>query len=80
MTAQGENAVGGARDFLVDGHMLGGFALIAWPAEYGVSGVNTFIVNQLAQVYEKDFGAQTSELVRAVSRYDPDKSWKKSDQ
>jgi len=80
LTAQGENAVGGSRDYVVDGHMLRGFALVAWPAEYGVSGVNTFIVNQLGQVYEKDLGAQTSELAKAINRFDPDKSWKKSDQ
>ena len=77
LTAQGENAVGGARDFLVGGRMLGGFALVAWPAEYEVSGINTFIVNHLGQVYEKDFGARTNELVTAITRFDPDKSWKK---
>jgi Protein of unknown function (DUF2950) len=79
LTAQGENAVGGARDFLVGGHMLGGFAMVAWPAEYGVTGVNTFIVNQLGQVYEKDLGDRTDELVKAITRFDPDKSWKKSE-
>jgi len=79
LTAQGENAVGGARDFLIGGHLLGGFGLIAWPAEYGVVGVETFMVNQLGEVYEKDLGAQTSELVKAVTRFDPDNSWKKSE-
>ncbi len=75
VTAQGANATGGARDFLIDGHLLGGFALIAWPAEYGVTGVKTFIVNQLGQVYEKDFGDRTSELVKAITRFDPDQTW-----
>ncbi len=77
LTAQGESAVGGARDFLVDGRLLGGFGLIAWPAEYGVTGVNTFIVNQLGEIYEKDFGAETDGAVKAITRFDPDKSWRK---
>jgi hypothetical protein len=76
LTAQGELAIGGARSFLVDGHMLGGFALIAWPAEYGVSGVNTFLVNQLGQVYEKDLGPRTNQTADAMSMFNPDASWK----
>lgn len=79
LTAQGANAVGGAREFLVDGHLLGGFGLVAWPAEYGVTGVQTFVINQLGQVYEKDLGAGTKEAVRAITRFDPDASWKKSE-
>jgi Protein of unknown function (DUF2950) len=79
LTAQGDNAVGGARDYVADGHMLGGFALVAWPAEYGITGVNTFIVNHLGQVYEKDLGKNTSEAAKAITRFDPDKSWKKSE-
>ena len=55
--------------------MIGGFALVAWPAEYGVTGVHTFIVNQDDTVYEKDLGAQTSMLAPAIVRYDPDSSW-----
>jgi hypothetical protein len=76
VTAQGESAVGGSRDFLVGGHLLGGFALIAWPAEYCVTGVTTFIVNQLGQIYEKDLGPGTATAARAITRFDPDKSWK----
>ena len=49
--------------------------LVAWPADYGVSGVHTFIVNQDGTVYEKDLGAQTSTLAAALVRYDPDSSW-----
>jgi hypothetical protein len=79
LTAQGSNAVGGAHDFLVDGHLLGGFALVAWPAEYGVTGVQTFIVNQLGQVYEKNLGDNTTEAVKAITRFDPDSSWKKTE-
>jgi hypothetical protein len=77
LTAQGSNAAGGARDFLVDGHLLGGFGLVAWPAEYGVTGVETFIVNQLGDVYEKDLGANTNDAVKAIIRFDPDPSWRK---
>ncbi|MFN0170060.1 MAG: DUF2950 family protein [Bryobacteraceae bacterium] len=72
LTAQGKNAAGGSRNFLVDGHLLSGFGLVAWPAEYGETGVSTFIVNQLGQVYEKDLGARTSELVKAITQFDPD--------
>jgi hypothetical protein len=78
LTAQGANAMGGARDFLVDGHLLGGFGLVAWPAEHGVTGFTTFVVNHLGQVYEKDLGPQTSEAVKAIVRFDPDSTWKKS--
>jgi hypothetical protein len=79
LTAQGASAVGGARSYLIDGRMLGGFALVAWPAEYGVTGVHTFIINQSGQVYEKDLGRDTSEAVKAIQRFDPDQSWKKSE-
>jgi hypothetical protein len=79
LTAQGENAVGGARDFLLDGRLLGGFGLVAWPAEYGVTGVKTFMVNQQRRVFEKDLGKQTQEAVKAITRFDPDKSWNKTE-
>ena len=77
LTAQGSNAVGGARNFLIDGHLLGGFGLIAWPREYGATGVQTFVVNQLGEVYAKDLGAQTATLAPAITAFDPDASWKK---
>jgi len=79
LTAQGDNAVGGAREFLVDGHLVGGFGLVAWPAEYGVTGVDSFIVNQRRQIYEKDLGKQTQEAVKGITRFDPDKSWSKTE-
>jgi hypothetical protein len=79
LTSQGDNAVGGARDFLIDGELLGGFGLVAWPAEYGVTGVNTFIVNQRRRIYEKDLGKQTQEAVKGITRFDPDKSWNKTE-
>ncbi len=55
--------------------MTGGFAMVAWPAEYGQSGVMTFLVNRQGIVFEKDLGAQTAELVKAMTAYDPDKTW-----
>jgi hypothetical protein len=76
LKAQGPDALGGAMDYVVKGVMIGGFAMVAWPAEYGVSGIQTLIVNHQGIVYEKDLGAQTSTLARAVTRFNPDKSWK----
>jgi len=73
---QGPDAQGGAMDYVVKGEMIGGFALIAWPAEYGVSGVKTLIVNHQGTVYEKDLGPQTATVARQLTRFNPDKSWK----
>jgi hypothetical protein len=75
LTAQGADAPGGAQDYVKDGKMTGGFAMVAWPAEYGQSGVMTFLVNRQGIVFEKDLGAQTAELVKAMTTYDPDKTW-----
>jgi len=72
---QGPNAPGGPHKYVAGKYMIGGFALVAWPAEYGVTGVHTFIVNQDDTVYEKDLGAQTATLAPALLRYDPDNSW-----
>jgi hypothetical protein len=77
LKAQGPAAEGGAMDYVVKGEMIGGFALVAWPAEYGVSGVNTLIVNQSGMVYEKDLGASTGALARQMTRFNPDKNWQK---
>jgi hypothetical protein len=63
---------------MVRGFMIGGFALVAWPAEYGISGIKTFIVNQDGIVYEKDLGPRTVALATAITRFDPDKSWQVS--
>ncbi len=76
LTAQGPNARGGARDYVVDGKLTRGFAIVAYPAEYRVSGVMTFIVNQQGVVYEKDLGEETESLARAMTTFDPDSSWK----
>jgi hypothetical protein len=76
LTGQGKSAPGGARSYLVDGKMVGGFALVAYPAEYGRSGIMTFIVNQDDRVYEKDLGAKTAAIATAMTSYDPDATWK----
>jgi hypothetical protein len=75
LTEQGPNAPGGPHKYVAGKFMIGGFGLVAWPAEYGVTGVHTFIVNQDDTVYEKDLGPQTSTLAPALVRYDPDNSW-----
>lgn len=77
--AQGPNAAGGSHDYVVNGRMIGGFALIATPADYGNSGVMTFIVNQDGIVYEKDLGPDTATEARSIKRFDPDASWRKID-
>jgi hypothetical protein len=76
LTAQGAHAAGGASSYLVDGHMKRGFALIAYPASYGDSGIMTFVVNQTGIVFEKNFGPQTSTIARQITDYDPDSSWR----
>ncbi len=76
LKAQGPDAQGGAMDYVVKGAMIGGFAMVAWPAEYGVSGIQTLIVNHQGIVYEKDLGPQTPTLARQITRFNPDKSWK----
>jgi hypothetical protein len=79
LKAQGKNAAGGEYNYLVKGKMIGGFALVAYPAEYSVSGVMTFIVNHDGVVFEKDLGKQTEKLVGAMKKFDPDKTWKKAE-
>ncbi len=78
LTAQGPDAPGGAYDYVVNGKMIGGFALVAYPAQYGVSGVMTFLVNHQGVVYEKDLGTDTERLARAMQAYNPDNTWKKA--
>ncbi|HZV80800.1 MAG TPA: DUF2950 domain-containing protein [Geobacteraceae bacterium] len=77
LTAQGEDAEGGAYSYIVNGRMVLGFALIAYPAQYGASGIMTFMVNQAGVVYEKDLGPQTDKAVEAITAFSPDESWKK---
>ena len=77
LKAQGKNASGGAYSYLVKGKMIGGFALVAHPAKYGTSGIMTFIVNHDGVVYEKDLGKKTEAVVKAMTTFEPDKTWRK---
>lgn len=77
LTGQGAAAPGGAKDYIVNGDMTRGFALIAYPAKYGHSGVMTFIVNQSGVVYQKDLGKDTQRIASGIKAYNPDKSWTK---
>jgi hypothetical protein len=75
LKAQGPNAEGGQHNYVVKDWMIGGFGLVAFPANYGASGIHTFIVNQDGAIYEKDLGNPATSASTAVTRYDPDKSW-----
>jgi len=79
LTAQGSHAAGGAYDYVVGDHMIGGFGLVAWPAERGVSGVMTFIVNHDGVVFSKDLGPDTAKLAAAMTTFDPDDTWKREE-
>ncbi len=78
--SQGAAAPGGAYDYLVNGRMLGGFAVIAWPVRYGETGVSTFIVSHAGDVYERDLGPDTAQAAAAITVFNPDKDWQKSDE
>jgi hypothetical protein len=75
LTKQGPNPPGGAYSYVINGNMIAGFALLAFPAEYGKSGIMTFLVNHKGVVYQKDLGEKTRELTKAIQAYDPDGSW-----
>jgi hypothetical protein len=75
LTAQGPAAPGGARSYVVGGRMSGGFALVAWPAQYDLTGVMTFLVGPDGTIHEKDLGRETAAQAGALSQYDPDSSW-----
>jgi hypothetical protein len=75
LTKQGSHAQGGAKDYVVDGKMVGGFAFVAYPAEYGNSGVMAFIINQDGVLFQKDLGKTTTETATAMKEFDPDGSW-----
>jgi hypothetical protein len=78
LTRQGKHAPGGAYDYIINGNMIGGFALVAWPAEYGNTGIMTFIVNQQGLVYQKDLGEKTAKEASSMKKYDPDETWQLS--
>jgi hypothetical protein len=75
LTRQGKHAPGGKYDYLINGRMIAGFALVAWPAEWADTGVMTFIVNQQGRVYQKNLGPKTVKIARAMTVYDPDDTW-----
>jgi len=77
LKGQGKHAKGGAYNYVVKGRMLLGFALVAYPAQHGNSGVMTFIVNQEGTIYEKNLGKNTRRLAEGLKTFDPDKTWKK---
>jgi hypothetical protein len=79
LKAQGAHAPGGAYPYMVNGKMIGGFAVIAWPAKYGASGYKTFMINQDQVIYETDLGPNTAAEVREIHTFDPDDDWKKVD-
>jgi hypothetical protein len=75
LTRQGSDAPGGAYDYVAKGQMIGGFAVVAYPAEYGSSGVMSFLVNHDGVVYQKDLGPETERVVGEMTSYDPDATW-----
>jgi hypothetical protein len=77
LTRQGPNAAGGTLDYIVRGRMIGGFALVAYPAEYRNSGVMTFLVNHRGDVYEKDLGPNTAHIVAGITAFNPDNTWRR---
>lgn len=79
LTRQGPAAQGGVLDYVVKGKMIGGFGLVAWPAEYGNSGVTTFIVNHNGTVYQKDLGQRTAQVASNMTAFNPDDTWRKVD-
>jgi hypothetical protein len=77
LKGQGKNAPGGAYDYVVNGNMIGGFALVAYPAKYGNTGIMTFVVNQDGVVYQKNYGKNTARIAEELKLFDPDKTWAK---
>ena len=75
LTRQGKHASAGKCNYVINGHMIAGFALVAWPAEWGNTGVMTLIVNQQGKVYQKNLGPKTASIAQAMTNYDPDKTW-----
>jgi hypothetical protein len=79
LTRQGADAPGGAMDYIAKDHLIGGFAVVAWPADYASSGLKTFITSHQGVVYEKDLGDDTDRIARKMSEFDPGEGWVKSD-
>jgi Protein of unknown function (DUF2950) len=79
LKGQGDQIAGGSYDYVINGNMIAGHALIAWPVKYGETGVHTFAVNQSGIVYEADLGAATDQIVKYIERFNPDSSWSVTD-
>ena len=75
LTRQGKHAPGGKYDYIINGRMIAGFALVAWPAEWGNTGVMTFTVNQQGKICQKNLGSRTVKIAKAMTAYDPDDTW-----
>jgi hypothetical protein len=75
LTRQGSNPPGGKYDYVINGNMIAGFALVAWPADYRLSGVMTFMISHQGKLYQKDLGPNTAKLAKAMDEYNPDKTW-----
>lgn len=75
LRGQGSNVAGGRYDYVINGNMIAGYALIAWPARYGETGIKTFLVSHHGQVYEKDLGPKTARIAEEIRRFNPDKTW-----
>ena len=75
LTAQGKDAPGGAEDYVIGGRLIGGFAIVAWPVDYGSSGVMTFIVGPDGSIHQRDLGAQTAQAAAGITKFDTDSSW-----
>lgn len=79
LKSQGKNIAGGQYDYVINGNMIAGYALIAWPARYGETGIKTFVVSHHGAIYEKDLGPDTAKLAEQITRFNPDKSWEEID-
>ena len=75
LTRQGSNVPGGKYDYIINGNMIAGFALVAFPAQYGSSGIMTFVVNHQGKIFQKDLGPKTAEIVAKMKEYNPDSKW-----
>jgi hypothetical protein len=75
LTRQGKHAPGEKYNYIINGRMIAGFALVAWPAEWGNTGVMTFTVNQQGKIYQKNLGSKTVKIAKAMTAYDPDDTW-----
>ncbi len=75
LTSQGDDVLGGKQSYIINGYMTGGFALIAWPVKYRVTGVQTFMVNGTSVIYQRDLGPNTEERAAAIKAFNPDANW-----